>query len=304
MLALIARRGRHSCGSRTQLQSGFFRRGGRLRSYTLASCALLAVAPAVAQETVTYTYDNKGRLVTVSHGTTGPNAGVNASYTYDNADNRTNVTVSGVAPPPTCVGVSFATGNASANEGSNLSFTVTKSGTTSDTCTVNYATANGTAVSGTNYTAKSGTLSFASGTTSQGVTVTTIDDHVVTGALTMNLNLSSPSGSATISDSQGVGTINNIDSSGGTTTIQLTTGTSENLRTVANSHGYTGSSSANYTFVVGSGVTITGSAGSGIGIDTGSWPAGVTLALQVNGIVRGGGGNGGNGGGWTGTTSF
>jgi len=266
----------------------------------LTGLAFATAAPAFAQETITYTYDNKGRLVTVNHGSTGPNAGVNASYTYDNADNRTNVTVSGIAPPPTCVGVSFAVGNSSANEGSNLSFTVTKSGSTSDTCTVNYATANGTAVSGTNYTAKSGTLSFASGTTSQPVTVTTIDDHVVTGALTMKLNLSSPSGSATITAAQGTGTINNIDTAG-TTTIQLTSGTSENLRTIANNNGYTGSSSANYTFVVGSGVTVTGSAGTGIGIDTGSWPAGVTLALQVNGIVRGGGGNGGYGG--VGTTA-
>lgn len=269
------------------------------RVFMLAGTALLTVGSAVAQETVTYTYDNKGRLVTVNH-SGGPSNGVNASYTYDNADNRTNVTVSGVAPPPTCVGVSFAVGNASANEGSNLSFNVTKSGSTSDTCTVNYATANGTAVSGTNYMAKSGTLSFASGTTSQPVTVTTIDDHVVTGALTMKLNLSSPSGSATITTAQGTGTINNIDT-GGTTTIQLTSGTSENLRTIANNNGYTGSSSANYTFVVGSGVTVTGSAGTGIGIDTGSWPAGVTLALQVNGIVRGGGGNGGYGG--VGTTA-
>jgi len=274
-----------------------------LRGFVLAASALIALAPAAAQETVTFTYDNKGRLVTVNHGSTGPNAGVNASYTYDNADNRTNVTVSGVAPPPTCVGVSFAIGNASANEGGNLGFTVTKSGTTSDTCTVNYATANGTAVSGTNYTAKSGTLSFASGTASQAVTVATIDDHIVTSALTMKLNLSSPSGSATISTAQGTGTINNIDTSG-TTTIQLATGTSENLRTIADANGYTGSSSANFTFVVGSGVTVTGFSGTYSGIDTGSWPAGVTLALQVNGIVRGGGGIGGNGGGWTGSTSI
>jgi hypothetical protein len=263
------------------------------RVVMLAGTALTFVVPAAAQETATYSYDSKGRVQTVSH-SGGVNDGATATYNYDNADNRTSLVVTAAAAP-TCSGVSFAVANASANEGSNLSFSVTKSGTTSDTCTVNYATANGTAMSGTNYTAKSGTVSFASGTTSQTVTVATIDDHVVTGALSMYLNLSSPSGSATISDNQGVGTINNIDSSG-TTTIQLTSGTSENLRTIANANGYTGSSSANYTFVVGSGVTVTGSVGSGTGIDTGSWPAGVTLALQVNGIVRGGGGTGGQGG--------
>jgi YD repeat-containing protein len=89
----------------------------------------------------------------------------------------------------------------------------------------------------------------------------------------------------------------------GATTIQLVTGTGENLRTIANSNGYSGSSSANYTFVVGNAVTVTGAAGGGVGIDTGTWPAGVTLTLQVNsgGIVRGGGGNGGKGGGVSGT---
>ncbi len=86
------------------------------------------------------------------------------------------------------------------------------------------------------------------------------------------------------------------------TTIQLTSGSGKNLRTVANQNGYTGASGVSYTFVVGNSVTITGSSGGGMAIDTGPWPTGVTLALNVNsgGIVRGGGGNGGNGG--SGTT--
>ncbi|MEO6215201.1 MAG: Calx-beta domain-containing protein [Sphingomonas sp.] len=279
-----------------------FRTSRSLPKALLACAALLALVPAaVAQETVNYAYDARGRLTGVSH-SGSVNNGVTASYTYDPADNRTNVTVSGVAAPQTCVGVSFATGSAAANEGSNLSFTVTKSGSTGNTCSVNYATANGSAVSGSNYTAASGSLSFASGTTSQVVTVATRIDGAVTGNLTMYLNLSNPSGAGTVTSSQGNGTINNIDT-GGTTTIQLVSGTNANLRTIANANGYTGSSSANYTFEVGSSVTVNGSAGTGVGIDTGSWPAGAILALQVNGTVRGGGGNGGSGGGWNGTTT-
>jgi len=209
-----------------------------------------------------------------------------------------------VAAAQPCVGVSFAVANASANEGSNLSFTVTKSGSTSDTCTVNYATANGTAMAATNYTAQSGTLNFASGITSQSATVATIDDQVVTGALNMYLNLSSPSGSATVTTSQGTGTINNIDTTG-TTTIQLTNATTGvNLLTFAQNNGYSVSSTSHYTFVVGSGVTITGAAGSSAGIDTGSWPAGAVLALTVNGTVNGGGGNGGGGGTLSGGTQI
>jgi len=263
------------------------------RKILFAGAALLTFAPTLAQETITYQYDARGRLIAVSH-SGAVNNGLSANYTYDKADNRTNVTVAGTT---TCAGASFSIGNASANEGSNLSFTVAKNGTTSDTCTVNYATANGTAVSGTNYTAKSGSLSFASGINSQVVTVATIDDHVATGAVAMYLNLSSPSGSATISNSQDTGTINNID----TTTIQLASGTGENLRTIANANGYTGATGVSYTFVAGSGVTITGAAGGGIGIDTGSWPAGVNLYLTVNGIVRGGGGVGGVGGSYPGS---
>lgn len=45
----------------------------------------------MAAETITYTYDAQGRLVTVSH--TGTiNNNVQTVYSHDNADNRTNVT--------------------------------------------------------------------------------------------------------------------------------------------------------------------------------------------------------------------
>lgn len=54
----------------------------------------LVAAQASAQEVIQYTYDGRGRLVTVSR-SGGPSNGVVASYGYDKADNRTNVTVSG-----------------------------------------------------------------------------------------------------------------------------------------------------------------------------------------------------------------
>jgi len=84
---------------------------------------------------------------------------------------------------------------------------VTKSGTTSSNCSVNYATANGTATAPTYYTAKSGTLTFTSGQTSQTVNVLTINLGRLNATKLMYLNLSNASDGGGISDSQGVGSI-------------------------------------------------------------------------------------------------
>jgi hypothetical protein len=60
----------------------------------------------------------------------------------------------------------------------NAVFTVTLSAITPDTVTVDYATANGSATAGTDYVATSGTLIFASGTTTQTITVPVLGDTV------------------------------------------------------------------------------------------------------------------------------
>jgi len=56
--------------------------------------ALALVGIASANETITYSYDAKGRLVKVVH-TGSVNNNVIANYSYDRADNRTNLNVSG-----------------------------------------------------------------------------------------------------------------------------------------------------------------------------------------------------------------
>lgn len=48
----------------------------------------------VASETITYTYDAKGRVVKAEH-SGSVNNGVKAEYSHDKADNRTNVTTTG-----------------------------------------------------------------------------------------------------------------------------------------------------------------------------------------------------------------
>lgn len=68
----------------------------RLRTVELIVTGALLVAAGVASatETVTYTYDAKGRLIQVTHSGT-VNNNVVANYTFDAADNRKNVTVTG-----------------------------------------------------------------------------------------------------------------------------------------------------------------------------------------------------------------
>lgn len=68
----------------------------RARHMLAAALALLPTI-ASASETVTYSYDAKGRLTNVAH-SGSVNNGVVAAYTFDAADNRTSVSISGAMP--------------------------------------------------------------------------------------------------------------------------------------------------------------------------------------------------------------
>lgn len=175
---------------------------------SILTFASMSVA-ADAAETMTYTYDALGRLVKVSRSGT-VNNGVNACYSQDKADNRTNVTVAAAPCTPTGGGgpaPSFAINNASANEGQSLTFTVTKTGSTSISFNINFATANGTATSTGDYYATSGTLTFDPPDATKTITVPTRDNLIIENTETFFVNLSGATGGAAISDSQGIGTI-------------------------------------------------------------------------------------------------
>jgi hypothetical protein len=72
----------------------------------------------------------------------------------------------------------------------------------SQTVTVSYATANGTALAGADYVATSGTLTFAPGETEKTVSVTLVRDSVTEPAETFYLNLSNPSANLATPDTQ------------------------------------------------------------------------------------------------------
>jgi len=89
-------------------------------------------------------------------------------------------------------------------------FTVTLSNPSTGTVTVNYATANGAATAGSDYTPVNGALTFPPGQISKTVTVAVKGELLVEPNETFFVNLSAPSG-AEIADGQGLGTILNDD---------------------------------------------------------------------------------------------
>ena len=91
-----------------------------------------------------------------------------------------------------------------------FTFTVTRSGDTSGSSTVDFATADGTASGASDYLSNSGTLTFGAGDVSQTVTVQVKGDTAVEGNETFFVNLSN-AGGATLADAQGRGTIVNDD---------------------------------------------------------------------------------------------
>ena len=92
--------------------------------------------------------------------------------------------------------------------GTALRFNVTLSGPSDRTVKVNYSTVNGTASAPGDYTAKSGTLTFAAGQTTKTLLVTTNEDALDEANETLRLQLSNPNPvAATIVDRSGVATI-------------------------------------------------------------------------------------------------
>jgi len=92
----------------------------------------------------------------------------------------------------------------------NAVFTVTLTGATALPATVNFTTADNTAAAGSDYTAVTGTLTFAPGVTSQLITVPVLGDTLNEPNETFFVNLSGAT-NASIADAQGIGTITNDD---------------------------------------------------------------------------------------------
>ncbi|MBK8396633.1 MAG: hypothetical protein IPL26_15540 [Leptospiraceae bacterium] len=111
---------------------------------------------------------------------------------------------------------SLSINNASVTEGNsgtvNANFTVTLSAASGQTVTVDYATSNVTAASGSDYTAiTTTTLTFNPGETTKPVSVVVSGDLLHEGNETFSVTLSNVSATATIGTATGTGTITNDD---------------------------------------------------------------------------------------------
>jgi chitinase len=88
---------------------------------------------------------------------------------------------------------------------------VSLSAAATETITVNYASANGTATAGSDYVATSGLLTFAPGETVKTVAVPVVGDTVAEANETLTLGLSGASANALIGTATATGTILNDD---------------------------------------------------------------------------------------------
>ena len=125
-------------------------------------------------------------------------------------ENRRQLTNSPSATVAGPMGISVADARVEEGAGETIDFAVTLDRAASRTVTVDYATSDGTATAGTDYTATSGTLTFTAGDRSKTVSVAVLDDSHDEGEETLTLRLSNPS-SGRLTDGEAMGTIKNSD---------------------------------------------------------------------------------------------
>lgn len=183
------------------------RRPRSVLALVLAASCIFPIYSASSSETVIYSYDALGRLSKV--GRTGSvNNGTSACYSHDEAANRSNVKAATAADCATGATPSvFSVNDSVTLEGQSLMFVVTRAGAAQASYSVNYATSNGTAASGSDYSSTSGTLTFLPGQVTKQIIVPTLFASSFEATETLNFTLSSPTGGATLGDAAGLGTI-------------------------------------------------------------------------------------------------
>ena len=147
---------------------------------------------------------NGGVSITLPETTTCHNAGAICTDDGRKLNHSTSDSVQGP------VGISVSDARVEEAAGAVLAFAVTLSRSASSPITINYATADGSATAGADYTAASGILTIESGSSSGSIEVTVLDDSHNDGDETLTLTLSNAS-SGVLTDATATGTIENHD---------------------------------------------------------------------------------------------
>ena len=195
-----------------------------LAAVLMMSVMAIAGSPTEAGETQTYSYDVQGHLVAVQY-SGSINNGQADSICFDPADNRTRYVSSSSGVVASCISAptppqggppSFAiSSSVYGYEQTNMIFAVTKTGGLSSSYSVTFATANGTALAGSDFSAASGTLTFGPSETTKYISIAILGGGGVEPLENYYVNIASPSGGSTITTSQGVGWIEDVSSGGG-----------------------------------------------------------------------------------------
>ena len=182
--------------------------GNTYGNYSGTSMATPHVTGAVALYASAYSTASAASIRSAILGSARPTSSVSGKTV---TGGRLDVAAALNATPP--VGIRITGGSvAEGNSGSTpLTFTVTLSAAATGTVTVSFATAAGTATSGTDYASQSGVLSFAPGETSKTILVDVVGDTAYEANETFSLVLSGASSNATITTASAVGTITNDD---------------------------------------------------------------------------------------------
>lgn len=137
-------------------------------------------------ENLTVTLSNPGQGVSL-----GTPATLNVIITDDEAATSSSTSSSSSSSSSTGPTVGFSATQYSVDEDMpSVTITVVRGGSSSSAAIVNYATANGSGKSGSEYTSTSGQLSFGAGETTKSFTVPVFNDTVGDGAKTFTVTLS------------------------------------------------------------------------------------------------------------------